>query len=130
MLERLPTAEAAFLQGLAHLKSRGYRPGIIAFETALERDPDNAAAARNLEIARAILAYVERVREQSGTEEGSEGADEVVFDKEADGGTETRIEGQLEAKIESAEQWMRAVDTRTEDFLRIRFALEAAKAEQ
>ncbi len=130
VLARLSTAEAAFIQGLAHLKSRGYRPGITAFETALKRDPNNAAAERNLKIARAILAYVERTRAQSGTEEGSEGADDVVFDKEAEGGAETRIEGKVAAKIESAEQWMRAVDTRTEDFLRIRFALEAARARQ
>ena len=130
VLGRLSTAEAAFIQGLAHLKSREYRPGITAFETALERDPDYTAAARNLEIARTILVYVERVREQSGTEEGSEGADRVVFDKEAEGGTDTRIEGQVKLKIESAEQWMRTVDTRTEDFLRIRFALEVAKAGQ
>jgi hypothetical protein len=30
-------------------------------------------------------------------------------------------------KIESAEQWMRTVETRAADFLSIRFALEAAK---
>ena len=29
-------------------------------------------------------------------------------------------------KVETAEQWMRTVDTRTEDLLKIRFALEAA----
>jgi Ca-activated chloride channel family protein len=115
-------------QGLAYLKGREYRKGITAFETALEREPDHAAAARNLEIANAILAYLERVREQSGTEEGSEGADEVVFDKEAKGGTDTVITGATKMKMESAAQWMRTVDTRTADFLRIRFALEAAKA--
>jgi Ca-activated chloride channel family protein len=125
---RLPTAEAAVGQGLAYLKGREYRKGITAFETALEREPDHAAAARNLEIANAILAYLERVREQSGTEEGSEGADEVVFDKEAKGGTDTVITGATKMKMESAAQWMRTVDTRTADFLRIRFALEAAKA--
>ena len=30
------------------------------------------------------------------------------------------------AAMQTAEQWMRTVDTRTSDFLRIRFALEAA----
>ena len=126
---RVPSAAAAFAQGMAHVKIREYRPAIIAFETALARDPEHAAAARNLKIARAILAYIERVREQSDTKEGSEGADEVVFDKESKGGTEMQVTGETKKKIQTAEQWMRTVDTRTADFLRIRFSLEAAKGQ-
>ena len=130
VFERLPSAGAAFAEGMAQLKSRGYRPAIAAFETALERNPEHAAAARNLEIARAILAYVERAREQSDTgEEAGIGADDVVFDNEAQRGTETRSGGETEAKLQTAEQWMRSVDTRTADFLRLRFALEATKTQ-
>lgn len=125
---RLPSAEAAFAQGVAYVKGREYRAGIAAFETALERDPDHAGAAHNLEIARAILAYVEKAREQSDTGEGSEGADEIVFDKQAEGGFEIQISAADQMKIETADQWMRTVDTRTADFLRIRFALEAARS--
>ena len=127
-LARLDTADAAFAQAMAHLKSREYRPGIAAFEAALERDPDHAEAARNLEIARAILDYVERSREQSDTgEESGIGADDVVFDNEEGRGTDTTITSEEQMKMQTAEQWMRTVDTRTTDFLRIRFALEAAK---
>jgi len=125
---RLQTAEAAFAQGMAHVKTREYREGIAAFEKALERDPDYPAAARNLEIASAILEYVERVREQSDTgEESGIGADDVVFDNESDRGAETTIDASSKMKMDTAEQWMRTVDTRTEDFLRTRFALEALK---
>ena len=114
---------------MAHLKNREYRPGIEAFETAIERDPDHAAAIRNLEIARVILDYVESAREQSDTgEESGIGADDVVFDNEAARGTETTINAEDQVKLQTAEQWMRTVDTRTADFLRIRFALEAAKS--
>ena len=126
---RLPSAQAAFAQGVAHVKTREYREGIAAFEKALERDPHHAGSLRNLEIARAILAYVETAREQSDTgEETGIGADDVVFDNESGGGTETTITGGDQMKMETAEQWMRTVDTRTADFLRIRFALEAARA--
>jgi Ca-activated chloride channel family protein len=126
---RLPSAEAAFAQGTAHVKTREYREGIAAFEKALERDPHHTVALRNLEIARAILAYVETAREQSDTgEEGGIGADDVVFDSESERGTETTITEADRVKMETAEQWMRTVDTRTADFLRIRFALEAAGA--
>ena len=129
VLGRLDTADAAFTQGMAHLKNREYRPGIEAFETAIERDPDHAAAIRNLEIARVILDYVESAREQSDTgEESGIGADDVVFDNEAARGTETTINAEDQVKLQTAEQWMRTVDTRTADFLRIRFALEAAKS--
>lgn len=124
---RLESAEAAFGQGMAHLRIREYRLGITAFEAALAREPGHAAAARNLEIARAILAYIERVRTQSDTREGSEGADDVVFDKEAEGGIEIQITAETEVRMQTAEQWMRSIDTRTADFLRSRFALEAAR---
>ena len=125
---RLSSAEAAFARGVAHVKGREYRDGITAFEAALKKDSDHAAAARNLEIARAILAYIERVREESDTgEESGIGADDVVFDNESSRGAETEITASEQMKMETAEQWMRTVDTRTADYLRIRFALEAAK---
>ncbi|MGI9415922.1 MAG: VWA domain-containing protein, partial [Hyphomicrobiales bacterium] len=123
---RLQTADAAFAQGVALVKGREYRPGIEAFETALKRDPDHEAAARNLEIARTILDYLEKARAQSDTGEGSLGADEVVYDKESEGGFKMQVTEKAKAKMQTAEQWMRTVDTRTEDFLRIRFALENA----
>ena len=129
VLARVDTPSAAFTAGLAHLKSRGYQDAIIAFEVALERDPDYERAAKNLEIARAIRAYVERVRDQSNTgEEGGFGADDVVYDNEAESGTETVVESAAEdVELLSEEQWMRTVDTQTGDFLRSRFLLEAAR---
>ncbi len=131
VFSKLPSADAAFAEGMARLKSRAYRQGVAAFETALKRDPGHAAAARNLEIARAIVAYVERVREQSDTgEEAGIGADDVVFDNAAKRGADTEISEEEALRPESAEQWMRSVDTETADFLRTRFALEAAKARQ
>ena len=39
----------------------------------------------------------------------------------------TVFEGQDKLKLESAEQWMRTVETQMRDFLRTKFALEAAQ---
>ena len=128
-LERVKTAQAAFIQGMAHLKSRGYRDGVRAFETALRRDPHYPAAAENLAVARQIVDYVERAREQSDTgEEAGVGADEIVFDNEANRGQDTQMRVPQDGanRLLTAEQWMNTVDTRTGDFLRQRFALEAA----
>jgi Ca-activated chloride channel family protein len=130
VLDRVDTAQAAFIQGLAHVKSRGYRDGVRAFETVLERDPDYPNAAENLATAREIVAYIERLREQSDTgEEAGIGADEVVFDNEADRGAETQMEVPEDGGdgLMTTEQWMNTVDTRTGDFLRQRFAIEAAR---
>lgn len=114
------------------IRSRSYRPAIAAFEKALERDPDNAIAAHNLELARYILDYVETTREQSDTgEEAGIGADDVVYDNEAGRGADSEQQASSgETTPETAEQWMRTVDTRTGDFLKSRFALEAARAPQ
>ena len=67
MLDRLDTAAAAFIQGMAQVKSRGYRDAVRAFQETLARDPDYPHAAENLATAREIVDYVERVREQSDT---------------------------------------------------------------
>ena len=130
VLGRVETAEAAFIQGMADIKSRSYRDGVRAFEMALERDPDYPNAVENLAVAREIVDYVERVREQSDTgEEAGIGADEVVLDNESGRGAETQIEVPQEdgTGLMTTEQWMNTVDTRTGDFLRQRFAIEAAQ---
>ncbi|MEM7668854.1 MAG: VWA domain-containing protein, partial [Pseudomonadota bacterium] len=121
------SAAAAFTMGLAQIKFRQYRDGVESFETALERRPGWAEADRNLAIARAIVSVVESTQEQSSTEDGSEGADEVRFDKKSEGGAETQMTGVTGFDPATADQWMRTVETRTGDFLRGRFALEEAR---
>jgi Ca-activated chloride channel family protein len=125
---RLDTADAAFREGMAHIKGREYREGIAAFETALKRDPDFPGASENLETAKAILDYVETTREQSDTgEEAGEGADEIVMDNKDARGADTQLQGGDEGGgLLTTEQWMNTVDTDPGDFLRQRFAIEDA----
>ncbi|BCH20583.1 membrane protein [Mesorhizobium sp. L-8-10] len=126
VFSRLDTAAAAFAEGMAHIKGREYRDGIAAFETTLKRDPDYPGAAENLKTAKEILDYIETTREQSDTgEEAGEGADEIVMDNKDARGAETRIQGKGDALL-TTEQWMNTVDTDPADFLRQRFAIEAA----
>jgi len=127
---RIETPQAAFAEGMAHIKSRGYRQAVTAFETALERDPDYTSAKHNLAVAKDIVEYIERVREQSDTGEAAGiGADDIVYDNQSGRGQETQIQEPGDVLPQSAEQWMRTVDTRTADFLRSRFALEAARTQ-
>jgi Ca-activated chloride channel family protein len=132
VLARVETAEAAFIQGMAAIRSRAYRDGVRAFETALARDPDYPHAAENLAVAREIVDYVEetRVAEDTGEDRGI-GADDVVLDNEENRGAETDMEvpeADGGEALLTAGEWMRTVDTRTGDFLRQRFAIEAARA--
>ena len=99
-----------------------------AFEKTLDRDPDFPGATKNLETSKIILDYIEQTRAASDSgEETGIGADDVVMDNKDALGVETRIEGdEGDAKLLTADQWMNAVDTNTSDFLRQRFAIEAA----
>ena len=128
----IETSDAANAQGIAYLRNRKYRDGVRAFETALERDPNNAVAQANLEVATAIVTYVETTQAQSDTgEERGIGADDTVYDNESGLGVETTVERE-EANGPpaglSTEDWMRSVDTDVGDFLASRFRLEDAGA--
>lgn len=124
------SSDAALGEGMSLIKSRSYRQAIAAFQKAVDRDPQNEAAQKNLDLAKYILEYIETTREQSDTsEESGIGADDVVFDNESGRGTETQQQGG-ETVPETADQWMRTVDTRTGDFLKSRFALENARGVQ
>ena len=130
VFHRVETPDASFAEGLAHIRNRAYRDGINAYETTLERDPDYPGAAENLALAREILDYVESAREQSDTgEDRGIGADEVAFDNEDNRGADTEIEADEASggELLTTDQWMNTVDTNTGDFLRQRFAIEAAQ---
>ena len=128
-LAQVDTAEAAYTQGVAMIRNRQYRDAVQAFETVLQRDPDYPDGERNLALAKQILDYVEKTREQSDTgEEAGEGADEVVFDNQAERGEQTSIQAERGDELLSPDQWIDAIDADTGEYLRQRFALEAAEA--
>ena len=125
---RIATAEGFFNRGNAFMKSGAYGKAIVAYEQAVAEAPDWTAAQENLELATYTLEYIERVREQSDTGDESElSADEYVFDNTKERGLEVEITQQSTIELESAEKWMRGVDTETRDFLRSRFLLEATR---
>ena len=127
---RIPTAVGFYNRGNAFMKARDYGKAIVAYEQAVAEAPDWVEARENFELATYTLEYVERVREQSDTGDESElSADDYVFDNTKDRGLEVEITQQSTIELESAEKWMRGVDTETSDFLRTRFLLEATREE-
>jgi Ca-activated chloride channel family protein len=125
---RIPTAKAFFNRGNAFMKGRDYGNAITSYEQAVTEAPGWAQAQENLQLARYVLEYIEGSREQSDTGDETElGADDYVFDNTKKRGLEMEITQQSTIEAESAEKWMRSVDTETRDFLRTRFLLEASR---
>jgi len=125
---RIPTPEGFYNRGNAFMKGREYRKAITAYQQAVSEAPDWAEATENLELARYVLDYIERTREQGDTGDETElGADDVVFDNKEERGKEIVITQESTIHAESAEKWMRSVDTDVRDFLQSRFALEASR---
>ncbi len=121
---RVRTADSLYNMGVAMIRHREYSNAILAFEQALELDKNHAPAQQNLDVTRAIIAYLNKARQGEGSEIG---ADEYRFDKSAEGGLDTIISEKEVSKMETADQWMRMVETRPKDFLRTKFALEASR---
>jgi Ca-activated chloride channel homolog len=120
-------AVGLFNRGVALIKGREYAQAIASFELAAQEAPDWPAAQANLELARYLLDYVESAREQSGTD-GELGADEYRYDASAERGERAVIDDRSGIREQSAEKWMRSVDTQTSEFLTTRFALEASRS--
>ena len=125
---RIPTAEGLYNRGNAFMKAGSYGKAIVAYQQAVVEAPDWIQAQENFALATYTLEYIERVREQSDTGDESElSADDYVFDNTKERGLEVEITEQSTIEMESAEKWMRGVDTETSDFLRTRFLLEATR---
>lgn len=125
---RQPTANGFFNRGNAFMKGREYAKAIVAYEQAVAEAPEWKEARDNLALATYTLAYIERSREQSDSGDETElSADDYVFDNTRERGREMEITQESTIAMESAEKWMRGVDTDTSDFLRTRFQLEASR---
>ena len=125
---RVASAEGFYNRGNAYMKAFEYRKAIPAYELAVEEAPGWTEAQENLGLARYTLDYIERSREQSDTgEESGIGADDIVYDNTSERGAETKVSRESAVEAQSAEKWMRTVDTDTADFLRSRFMLESAR---
>ncbi len=130
LFARVADATGFYNRGNALIKARDYRNAIRAFELAVAAAPGWQEAADNLALARYISNYIEQLREDSDTEDESElSADDYVFDNEDERGREMEITRDSTIGLESAEKWMRSVNTDTADFLRTRFALEQSRRE-
>ena len=124
--------EARINEGIALFRGRSYEAGLEVFKQALKESPSNETLKRNVKLGSFIVDYVLRSREQSGIGEREDmGADDIKFDlKRESGGKEQRLSVQDKMKLESAEKWMRSVNTEVKDFLALKFAKDLERSER
>lgn len=129
-LEPLRTADAQYNRGVALVRGRDYQGAAAAFTAALALDPEDRAAAENLALTRRIIAYLDEMRgaEDPQADTKDNAADGTVEDLQpGEEGRRMRITGDTELSGDAAAQWMRQVQTKPADFLKSRFAIEAAR---
>lgn len=127
LLAPVGTARAQYDRGVAMVRGRDYAAGKAAFEAALQLDPSNADAKANLDVTTRIIAYLTETREAEDQGTQSEPPDATTTDLAGDQGKPVKITAGSELSEDAADQWMRQVQTKPADFLKSRFAIEAAQ---
>ncbi|WP_231737748.1 tetratricopeptide repeat protein [Terracidiphilus gabretensis] len=120
------TAEAWYNQGdaLAHLKR--YPDAIQAFQEALSKRPSWTEARENLALMKSLIPKPPpKKKNQEREEEANDPPDQVKFDELGKQGKKT-VRLKLDPK-KMEEIWMRNIQTTPADFLRRRFAMQAAQ---
>ena len=126
------TAEAAFNHGNALAMQGQYADAIPRYDRALVLKPEWKDAQVNLAIAR---QNAEKLKREGGEGTGGKlGADEIEFSEgnQTDrSGSDETVEGALDlSDAEMRAAWLRRVQTQPADFLKAKFAYQAAAVEK
>jgi Ca-activated chloride channel family protein len=127
---RLDSPEGSFNLGNTFVRLELYEDAVAAYDDALATRPEWDEAQQNRDLVAALLAAPPEPEAQ-----GSPGApptfdpDEIRVDDQADQGEQGEVEMSLLSDDQIAEMWMRRLQTSPAEFLRWRFATEAARAE-
>lgn len=118
---RLDSAPAWFYLGNIYARQLELTKARVAFETALERDPELEAAKSNL----ALLEKLAEDLDEGRTKAPDLGADDVRFDKDPVQGKRIEIPAH---EIVTDALWLENLSTSATDFLKRRFAAEQRNA--
>jgi Ca-activated chloride channel family protein len=122
---RVDSAESYFDQGNA-LARLGNLPGaVVAYQKALKRNPDFAAAKANLDLVQRLLPPKQKDDDQEA-QDPDEKPDQIKFDDKGKKGKQGSVKG----GNQNAEIWMRNIQTTPAQLLRRKFAIEAGEQRQ
>jgi Ca-activated chloride channel homolog len=126
---RVETVEGKFALGNAQAQNHAYEKAITAYDEVLKAQPRNDIARTNREIVEAALAAQEekrRKQEKNDAAPPDEKADEMRVDPKQKGGKTIKVTPQDVTTAGAAEAWMRQIQTSPADFLKLKFAIQAA----
>ena len=127
--EHVETIEGRFALGNAQAQNHAYEKAIKAYDEVLKAQPGHLAAKTNRAIVAAALKAREekrRKQEQDDSAPPDEKADETRIDPDQKGGKRIQIKPEDVTTAGAAEAWMREVQTSPADFLKLKFAIQAA----
>src|SRR5262245_11513776 len=121
-----------FALGNAEAQNHAYEKAIKAYDDVLAAQPNNEAAKHNKAIVEAALEAQEekRRKQEKGEAPPDEKADEMRVDKKQKGGERIVVKADDLTTPGAAEAWMREVQTSPADFLKLKFAIQAASPSQ
>lgn len=124
----IDTAEAAYDQGNALVMLGQYETAVGRYDRALELKPNWDDAAANRKLAQLRAEMMKSPGGDLGDQE--EGADEIVYDKDAKNpdGQDTEADSEPMSDAEVRALWLKRVQTKPADFLRARFAYQLQAA--
>jgi Ca-activated chloride channel family protein len=126
--QKVETPEGRFALGNAQAQNHAYEKAIKAYDDVLKAQPGNAAAKINRTIVLAALKAQEdkRRKQEEGEEAPDQKADETRVDPDQKGGKRIQVKPEDVTTAGAAEAWMRQVQTTPADFLKLKFAIQAA----
>lgn len=126
---RVDTVEGKFALGNAQAQNHAFEKATAAYDEVLKAQPGNVAATTNRAIVQAALEAREKKRRKQEKDDSAppdEKADETRVDPRQKGGKTIRVTPEDVTTAGAAEAWMRQVQTSPADFLKLKFAIQAA----
>ncbi|MDN3273589.1 VWA domain-containing protein [Frankia sp. RB7] len=130
---KVETPEGTFALGNAQAQNHAFEKAIKAYDDLLKVQPGNLAAKTNRAIVQAALDAKEAMRRKQEQNDGAppdQKADEMRVDPKQKGGKTIKVTPQDVTTAGAAEAWMRQVQTSPADFLKLKFAIQAAAPAQ
>jgi len=130
---RVDTPAGALNLGNAYARAGHLEQAVAAYEEALKRKPGDTAASENLDLVRSLIPKKKDAKQDQQIQKGQPptfDADDVKMDDKGKQGRKGDV-GQAELSADQIEQmWMRRLQTTPSDFLRLKFAAQAAAVDE
>jgi Ca-activated chloride channel family protein len=123
---RVDTPESYYNQGNALAKLGRFPAAVASYREALKRRPNWPEAKMNLAIVQKLIPKEKKKDDEQGQADPNEKPDQMKFDDQGKKGKR----GEVDLAKQTAEVWMRTIQTTPADLLARKFAIEAKGTKQ